>query len=61
MPEQITGVHDRNEDVADVLTEEDDQVAGLRDQLVQHGARQLLDRVLLRLRQDPLQRGCLIE
>ncbi len=61
MPEQVTGVHDGNEDVSDVLTEEDDQVSGLRDQLVQHGARQLLDRVLLRLRQDPLQRGCFVK
>ncbi len=56
MSEQVTGVHDGDESVADVLTEEDDQVPGLGDQLVQHRTGQFLDRVLLGLGQDPLQR-----
>ncbi len=48
-------MHDSDEGVANVLTEEDDQVAGLLDEPVQHGPGQLLDGVLFRLRQDPLE------
>ena len=60
MSEQVTGVHDGDERVADVLTEEDDEVPGLLDQPVQHGAGQLLYRVFLGLGQDPLQRLVLV-
>lgn len=60
MPQQVAGVHDRDEGVADVLTEEDDEVPGLLDQPVQHGAGQLLYRVFLGLGQDPLQRLVLV-
>ena len=43
VPEQVARVHDGDEGIADVLTEEDNQVPGLSDQLVEHGPRQLFD------------------
>ena len=46
VPEQVTGVHDGDEGIADVLTEQHDKVPGLGDQLVQHGPCQLLNGVL---------------